>query len=328
MLRSAAAQRAQAEAAASQGQVVSGFEVVERLQNRELRLDIEGHLRCLALRFESPQEFVTVCSDLGVQSSPSADPRYLNSPKMGYSYFYGNAHSRQGTIDKVKKASVDPHVVAEAERIEQEMMKWSIPQLDKRKSSKPYRSPHQFGATLDYGRYYSGDPDCFYRIKRDNPQRVIRIGVNFAVVYLAKADVFIKLAAMLYAASKSIERLGYPTEIVAHSSTYGWNTPPTIKEFAIMLYLKEAGDRFDLEKIMSIALPGLSRDFSWGLQEIYGEHYDILMGKDNDFGHDGRKYGGVSPEMKKLLGCHIEVGSDGGELSERRDFIRACLDNL
>lgn len=306
--------------------------IIQEWQHRtKILRHASGAPRAVCLEFDSAAHFVAECERLNVHCKVINKPQVLQ--RIGRKFFYGVAGTRERTLELVRVAQVPDGLANDAEKIEKEIEHILFKRLKKSKSAKAYRTLAGVGGSLNYGRYFSGIPDCFNRVKREKPTRLIRIGISFGMAFEADQFVFSRMAALATATSRALERMGYSSEIMAYQNTWGQiidRKTQRIKQqldfqFNVRFPVKDTDKSLDLGKLSVVSLPGLLRDYCFGCQDALGQYYGLPVQEENGYGNDGP---GLSPQLAKDIGVDIQVAVGKLKNGQWSEYIRTDLDIL
>jgi hypothetical protein len=291
----------------------------ERGWLKRTRYGSSGDTQYMTLAFDSLRHYVMECEQLGLGQIPGSN---------GSKWTYGESAPDRETTYRMALSGIASDKLKElVVEIEEHVRSLVMPRLNNRKSAKPRRAWSMAGGNLDYGKYFSGDPDCFRKVKQGAKKKTVRIGLTYNCSCGNDEESFAKVVALAAATAKILEKVGYATEILGHCTLTGGGAR---NQASIHFPLKKAGQRFDLEKIASLAYPGVFRDFTFGVLDAIqhyhgGENGKHQIGNGNGYGHNYE----ADAEILDLIGCQANVSRAWTRDGDKQlEFIETVLDDV
>jgi len=133
-------------------------------------------------------------------------------------------------------------------------------------SCKRKRVRRDDGDDLSMSRLMGGSDQYWETTLRKSKRANVRIGMNMAIACGHKEKDFARLGATLACICDVITKLGYGVEVIAYNfveykGKHDW------KKFGISIPFKLANEPLDIHRLMTAGLPGLFRDYMFGLME-------------------------------------------------------------
>ena len=133
-------------------------------------------------------------------------------------------------------------------------------------SCKRKRVRRDDGDDLSMSRLMGGSDQYWETTIRKSKRANVRIGMNMAISYGHKERDFARLGATLACICDVITKLGYGVEVIAYNFA-GYSGSKNWNRFGISIPFKLANEPLDVHRLMTAGLPGLFRDFMFGLME-------------------------------------------------------------
>lgn len=131
------------------------------------------------------------------------------------------------------------------------------------------------GDDLDIDRFLGGTDNYWISHKRNKKAKNIRIAMNFGLNCNNKEINFAKLVGVLGALADMLTKLGYATEILGVNYRR-YRGSKKLDYTSSIITFKKAGEKLDLQRLLSMGLQGLLRDWEFAIGEQLG--YDITQG--------------------------------------------------
>ena len=122
------------------------------------------------------------------------------------------------------------------------------------------------GDDLSMSRLMGGSDQYWTTTERNSQRANIRIGMNFGISSGHDESSFARLGATLGVITDILTKMGYSVEVIAfdfvkYSGKNGWDY------FGLSIPMKIPNEPLDVHRIMTSGLPGLFRDFCFGLMK-------------------------------------------------------------
>ena len=140
-------------------------------------------------------------------------------------------------------------------------------------SCKRRRVVRDDGDDLSMSRLMGGQDQYWSTTVRQSQRANIRIGMNMAISWKHKEKDFARLGATLALISDILTKMGYAVEVVAYNflkyvGSKRWDY------FGMSIPFKMPNEPLDVHRLMSAGLPGLFRDYCFGLMDKQYGFYD------------------------------------------------------
>ena len=122
------------------------------------------------------------------------------------------------------------------------------------------------GDDLDIDRYLGGTDNYWISHKRNKKAKNIRIALNFGLNSNNKEINFAKIVGVLGALADMLTKLGYATEILGVNYRKYMGKKDLGYTSSIITF-KKAGEKLDLQRLLSMGLQGLLRDWEFAIGE-------------------------------------------------------------
>ena len=142
-------------------------------------------------------------------------------------------------------------------------------------SCKRKRVVRDDGDDLSMARLMGGSDQYWQTTIRKSKRANVRIGMNMAISWGHKEEDFARLGATLGLISDVLTKMGFALEVVAYNFVE-YEGENDWKYFGMSIPIKMPNEPLDIHRLMSAGLPGLFRDFCFGLME---ERYGFCYGK-------------------------------------------------
>jgi hypothetical protein len=210
--------------------------------------------------------------------------------------------------------------------------------FSKARSARRKRVKSWAGGSLNVNRYLESRNSgritpCFNTMRKRADRQVVRIGINTLMSCGNRQKAWFNLSANAATMCEALEQLGYGVEIVGVSScrykmhsgksrkfSPGGEKCKAYREFtyATMWVLKSYDDPLDIERIMSIGCPGLSRDVTFRVDAMcHGVMY--LVGGSQDGSSQCIE---TRKDVTKELGLDIMMEKTWSESGDERNATR------
>jgi len=143
------------------------------------------------------------------------------------------------------------------------------------------------GDDLDIDRFLGGTDNYWISHKRNKKAKNIRIAMNFGLNSNNNEINFAKLVGVLGALADMLTKLGYATEILG-CNYRRYRGSKKLGYTSSIITFKKAGEKLDLQRLLSMGLQGLLRDWEFGIGEELG--YDGSQGSQSRMGEEFKKH--------------------------------------
>ena len=142
-------------------------------------------------------------------------------------------------------------------------------------SCKRKRVVRDDGDDLSMARLMGGSDQYWQTTIRKSKRANVRIGMNMAISHGHKEKDFARLGATLALISDVLTKMGFALEVVCYNFVAcSGDSENDWKYFGMSIPIKMANEPLDIHRLMSAGLPGLFRDFCFGLMDKkYGFKY-------------------------------------------------------
>ena len=142
-------------------------------------------------------------------------------------------------------------------------------------SCKRKRVVRDDGDDLSMARLMGGSDQYWQTTVRKSKRANVRIGMNMAISCGHKEKDFARLGATLALISDVLTKMGFALEVVCYNFVAcSGDSENDWKYFGMSIPIKMANEPLDIHRLMSAGLPGLFRDFCFGLMDKkYGFKY-------------------------------------------------------
>lgn len=142
-------------------------------------------------------------------------------------------------------------------------------------SCKRKRVVRDDGDDLSMARLMGGSDQYWQTTVRKSKRANVRIGMNMAISCGHKEEDFARLGATLALISDVLTKMGFALEVVCYNFVAcSGDSENDWKYFGMSIPIKMANEPLDIHRLMSAGLPGLFRDFCFGLMDKkYGFKY-------------------------------------------------------
>lgn len=272
------------------------------------RVDTHESGKYEVLHFRSPREYIQECLRLDMGGDTSGSDEWT----------YGSAKCRSRTIEYALEGRVSDELAAMSEDVEKVVKQLVFGKLDAKASAKPHRNYSYAGGNVDYGRYFSGQPDCLRKIRQGQRKRTVRLGIKGNLSAGNSEQEFVKLVALGSGIAKALEDVGFATEILGYIGATDYQS----KHFTTAMPLKKAGERYDIQKIASLSLTGLFRDFAFGIYDVWAKTSDFQIGRSDGYGRSCSS----SEEMLDMLQVTANIETSWTSRGRQETVIESILD--
>tara|TARA_R100001377_G_scaffold65994_1_gene41264 strand:+ start:3438 stop:4292 length:855 start_codon:yes stop_codon:yes gene_type:complete len=172
------------------------------------------------------------------------------------------------------------------------------------------------GDEIDMDRFLANSDTPWVVTKRNKKARNIKIAVNFGLSSGNNEHSFAKLVSAGAYLSDVLTKIGYAVEVWGVDAT-GYRGSLKLDEVCTAIKFKDSGQRIDLQRILSMGLPGLFRNLIFGILEKKWES-DSSLGKQIQ----------MSKEVKKELGFNYVIEQEIVSNEEKMlDFFEKAISN-
>lgn len=141
-------------------------------------------------------------------------------------------------------------------------------------SCKRKRVVRDDGDDLSMARLMGGSEQYWETTVRESKRANVRIGMNMAIAHGHKDTDFARLGATLGLISDVLTKMGYAIEVVAYAFIRCDQHDDSWKHFGVSIPIKMANEPLDVHRLMSAGVPGLFRDYIFGLMEETYKFHD------------------------------------------------------
>jgi hypothetical protein len=172
------------------------------------------------------------------------------------------------------------------------------------------------GDEIDIDRYLGGADNTWITHKRNKKAKNIRIGMNFGLSCSNNERNFAKLVSVLAVLTDMLTKLGFATEVIGVNCR-GYRGKRNYSQICSAIKFKGAGERLDIQRLLSMGLQGLLRDWEFGV----GDELEIS----NCQGYQDKMHDGLKQHLN--LNYVIEQ-SDVNDDQKQMDFFEGVITDL
>lgn len=151
------------------------------------------------------------------------------------------------------------------------------------------------GDEVDIDRFLANSDTPWVVTKRNKKARNIKIAINFGLSCGNNENSFARLVSAGAYLSDVLTKIGYAVEVWGADAT-GYRGSLKLDEVCTAIKFKDSGQRLDVQRILSIGLPGLFRNLVFGILENKWK-------SDSTMGYQIQ----MSKEVKKELGFNYVI---------------------
>jgi len=172
------------------------------------------------------------------------------------------------------------------------------------------------GDEVDIDRFLANSDTPWVVTKRNKKARNIKIAINFGLSNGNNESSFAKLVSAGAYLSDVLTKIGYAVEVWGADAT-GYRGSLLLDEVCTAIKFKDSGQRLDVQRILSIGLPGLFRNLIFGILENKWK-------SDSTMGYQIQ----MSKEVKKELGFNYVIEQQiVNDEKKMLDFFEKAIEN-
>ena len=172
------------------------------------------------------------------------------------------------------------------------------------------------GDEVDIDRFLANSDTPWVVTKRNKKARNIKIAINFGLSAGNNESSFAKLVSAGAYLSDVLTKIGYAVEVWGADAT-GYRGSLLLDEVCTAIKFKDSGQRLDVQRILSIGLPGLFRNLIFGILENKWK-------SDSTMGYQIQ----MSKEVKKELGFNYVIEQQiVNDEKKMLDFFEKAIEN-
>ena len=174
------------------------------------------------------------------------------------------------------------------------------------------------GSELNIDRLMGGDQAHWMKMSRNNTPPIVNLYISISANGGVEDEDFNKCAAMAIFNARHLEKMGFSTSITAITCSR-ISTNDRAEYFSMEVPVKKANERLDVQRISTICLPGIFRQFTFSIRENL-----VASGKSS--GGDGSSPG-VTQDLKDFYKIKPANLIDVAEIGDK-DFFQFSGDKL
>lgn len=183
------------------------------------------------------------------------------------------------------------------------------------KSMKKRRVFSEVGSELDIDRVLCGDPEHWSYMKRGAEKSVMKIGFNIGMVAAVTDEQVQQVLAMGIILTELLQLAGITVEL--HACYLGINRTTIVKHGGMMVKIKGAEERLDIQRISGIACSGIYRSYG------FLSHGNVLDCKKHGCEYGFGRSGDINDNLKALSGMDYIIDN-----SFSNDQLQILVGNL
>lgn len=214
-------------------------------------------------RFDSVRGLI----DYGMALPEAEQYRTKSGRKCGHTWVYGTVYkTRAATLEALNFGKTTPRILESAAQLSRNIVAAFDASDTTGMTTRRLPVWSDYGDEADADRVLERHERPWRTSRRGKTARVIRIGVNIALSCGNSEESWARLIGTACGIADAISRLGHGSEIVGMMAIEWGSQPPmapTTRYAAYLWPVKSATEPMDIERVGSLGIPGLFRDFGF-----------------------------------------------------------------